>query len=341
MRLPLLIGAGLMLVGASTALAAPPSTATKTSTMRGIVVAKDTSQQALVVSTQAGTVRMIKAPAAFARTAVGRHVNVRYRLATGGLAVAVGVQRGGEARHALVRGTLIRVRRGHAVVSAGGSALTVFLRTPTRQRALSSSGTGPKAGDDVQVGVKILADGSLGATSVTVVNASAQGAPAASEGELVVRGTVTAVSPALVVKTGTGVVVACSIPAGAAPTGVAVGDRVELRCDLIGGQWTLRQAGGEHESDDDDDEHASRDSQALRVQGMLVSLDPLAVKRSTGEVVTCKVPAGTVLTGLVLGQLVELRCRTIDGVPTLERLKVGGSSDDHEDDDDDSAEDDD
>ncbi len=341
MKLPLLIGAGLMLVGAPTALAAPPSTATKTSTMRGIVVAKDKSQQALVVSTQAGTVRMIKAPAAFARTAVGRHVNVRYRLATGGLAVAVGVQRGGEARQALVRGTLIRVRRGHAVVSAGGSALTVSLRTSARQRALSSSGTGPKAGDDVQVGVKILADGSLGATSVTVVSASAQGAPVASEGELVVRGTVTAVSPALVVKTGTGVVVACSIPAGAAPTGVAVGDRVELRCDLIGGQWTLRQAGGEHESDDDDDEHASRDSRDLHVHGMLVSLDPLAVKRSTGEVVTCKVPAGTVLTGLVLGQLVEVRCRTIDGVPTLERLKVGGSADDHEDDDDDSAEEDD
>jgi hypothetical protein len=340
MKLPLLIGAGLMLVGASTALAAPPSTATKTSTMRGIVVAKDKSQQALVVSTQAGMVRVIKAPTAFARTAVGRHVNVRYRPATGGLAVAVGVQRGGEARQALVRGTLIRVRRGHAVVSAGGSALTVSLRTSARQRALSSSGTGPKAGDDVQVGVKILADGSLGATSVTVVSAAAQGAPVASEGELVVRGTVTAVSPALVVKTGTGVVVACSIPAGAPPTGVAVGDRVELSCDLIGGQWTLRQAGGEHESDDDDD-HASRDSRDLRVHGMLVSLDPLAVKRSSGEVVTCKVPAGTVLTGLVLGQPVELRCRTIDGVPTLERLKVGGSADDHEDDDDDSAEEDD
>jgi len=325
MKRVLLVGAAVALFVAPTALGAGPASTAKT--MRGIVVAKDKAHQGLVVASPAGAVRTISAPRAFAKTDVGRRVVVRYRVSGGGLPVAVGVDRGGEAGKALVRGTIIRLRKGHAVLSAGGSALSVSLKLPKRQRQLSASAAGPQAGDEVEIEVEIDDDGSLDATGVTVTSAGAPSAQSASEGELEVRGTVTAFSPAVVVKTGTGVVVTCVIPAGTVPTGIAVGDLVELKCDLIGGQWTLRKAHGE-----DDDEQGHDDSHGSEVKGMLTSLDPLTVKRGSGELVTCRVPTGVSLAGLVVGQVVELKCRTIDGVLTLERLKVEGSGDDHEDD---------
>jgi hypothetical protein len=410
MKRVLLLGAAVALFVAPTALGAGPASTAKT--MRGIVVAKDKAHHGLVVASSAGAVRTISAPLAFAKTNVGRRVVVRYRVSGGGLPVAVGVDRGGEAGKALVRGTIIRLRKGHAVLSAGGSALSVSLKTPKRQRQLSSSGAGPQAGDEVEIEVEIDDDGSLDATGVTVTSAGAPSAQFASEGELEVRGTVTALSPAVVVKTGTGVVVTCVIPAGTVPTGIAVGDLVELKCDLIGGQWTLRKAHGEDDDEQgQDDSHGSKvkvrgtlnsldpltvtlgagtpvvcvvpvgvslagfvvgdsvkmecmrsgdtltlhelekkhgtgDHAAggeLEVKGMLTSLDPLTVKRGSGELVTCRVPTGVSLAGLVVGQVVELKCRTIDGVPTLERLKVEGPGDDHEDDgsNDDSGENDD
>lgn len=325
----LAIAATALLIAPS-ALGATPATGAKT--LRGTVVGKDRSHQALVVASKAGAVRMIKAPGAFRKTDVGRCVVVRYRLSSGGLAVALGVRRGGEAGTAVVRGTVIRVQRGQALLSAGGSALRVSLAAAKRQRVLSSAGAGPKPGDEIQAEVEIDDDGSLDATGVDVMSAGAAGAQSAAEGELEVRGTVTEVGAAVVVKTGTGVVVSCVVPAGVTP-GVAVGDLVEVKCDLIAGQWTLRKAHGEDENDDEaeQEDHGSGSSE-LEVTGMLESLEPLTVTSASGQDVTCAVPAGTTLTGLTPGQLVELKCRTINGVPTLERLKVEGSGDDHEDD---------
>ncbi|MGZ8688439.1 MAG: hypothetical protein ACXWZP_08420, partial [Gaiellaceae bacterium] len=315
MKRLLLTCAALALLAAPTALGATPATGAKT--MHGTVVAKDRAHHGLVVASPAGVVRTIKAPGAFAKTDVGRRVVVRYRLAGGALPVALGVTRGRDAGSALVRGTVMRLGRGHAVLSAGGSALSVSLATAKRQRVLSSSGSGPELGDKVKVEVEIDDDGSLEATGVTVTSTGAPSTQSASEGELEVRGTVTAVTPAVIVKTGTSVVVTCIVPAGATPTGIAVGDLVEVKCDLIGGQWTLRKAHGE-DDEEHDEEHSGHSSHGSKVKvlGTLTSLDPanLTVKRGSGELVTCDVPAGVSLTGLTAGQLVEMKCRTINGV---------------------------
>lgn len=284
MKRVLLTCAAVVLLAAPTAFGATPATGAKT--MRGTVVAKDRAHRGLVVTSPSGAVRTIKAPRAFAKTDVGRRVVVRYRLAAAGLPVALGVTRGGDASRALVRGTVIRVGRGNTVLSAGGSALSVSFATPKQQRALNSSGSGPQPGDEVKVEVEIDDDGSLDATAVVVTSAGAPSAQSASEGELEVRGTVTAVTPAVVLKTGTGVLVTCLIPAGTTLTGIAVGDLVELKCDLIGGQWTLRKAHGEDEGEGDGDgEHggdASHDAK-VNVRGTLTSLDPLTVEGSDDD----------------------------------------------------------
>jgi hypothetical protein len=336
MKRAFLTVAATALLVAPSALGATPATGVKT--IAGTVVGKDRSHHALVVASKAGAVRMIEAPGAFQKTDVGRRVVVRYRLSAAGLPVSLGVRRGSEAGTATVRGTVIRVHRGQVLLSAGGSALRVSLATVKRQRVLSSVGAGPKPGDAVEIEVDIDDDGSLDATGVSVTSAGAAGAQSTSEGELEVRGTVLAVSPDVVVKTGTGVVVTCVVPAGSTPAGIAVGDLVELKCDLIGGKWMLRKAHGEDEDEGTQEEHHSSSSE-LEVRGTLTSLDPLTVTSASGEAVTCAIPAGVTLTGFVQGQLVELKCRTIDGVPTLERLKIEGSGDDHGDDGPDSSED--
>jgi hypothetical protein len=225
-------------------------------TIRGTVVAKDKADAASSWRRRAASSRSRRGTGAFAKADVGA-VSFRYRLAAG-LRVALNVTRGSEARKALVRGTVIRVGRGQAVLSAGGSALSVSLATPKRQRLLSSSGSGPEPGDHVKIEVEIDDDGSLDAAGVTITSVGSAAAQSAAEGALEVRGIVTALTPGLVVKTGTGVVVTCVVPAGATLTGVAVGDLVEMKCDLIAGQWTLRKVHGEDEGDDehgDDDEH--------------------------------------------------------------------------------------
>lgn len=411
MQRVLLALAALSLLVAPTAFGAGPAAGAQAMTMHGTVVAKDRAHRGLVVAAPAGAAITVKAPLAYAKTDVGRRVVVRYRPDAGGLPVALGVTRGREAAKALVRGTIIRVRTGRAVISTGGSALTVSLMAPKRQRVLSSSESGPKAGDEVKVVLEIDDDGSLEATAVTVTGAGVPSAQFASEGELEVRGTVTAVTPSVVVKTGTGVVVTCVIPAGTTLSGIALGDLVELECHLIGGQWTLRKAHGEDERDGehgDDDHHGSKvkvrgtltsldpltvtpgagaavtcaiptgvspagfavgdmvkmkcrrdgdtltlrklekklgagdhaDEDELEVKGTISSLDPLTVKRGSGQSVACRIPTGVSLAGLSVGQFVEMKCRTTEGVLTLQRLKAESAGDDHQGNDDEEHDDD-
>lgn len=329
MKRVLLTGAALVLLVAPTALGATPASGAKT--MRGTVVAKDRAHRGLVVAAPSGAVMTVAAPRVFAKTDVGRRVVIRYRLAAGGLRVALGVTRGSEARKALVRGTVVRLGRGHAVLSAGGSALSVSLATPKRHRLLSSSGSGPEPGDRVEVEVEIDDDGSLDATGVTVTSVGSPGTQSAAEGALEVRGIVTALTPGVVVKTGTGVVVTCVVPAATTLTGVAVGDLVEMKCDLVAGQWTLRKAHGEDEDDDeqgDDDSHGGK----VKVRGTLTSLGPLTVTPNAGAAVVCVLPAGVSLAGFAVGDIVAMECKRSGDTLTLHELeRASGAGDDDDD----------
>ena len=69
--------------------------------------------------------------------------------------------------------------------------------------------------------------------------------------ELEVKGTLTSLSPLTV--TAAGQAFKCAVPTGHSLTGFAVGDFVEMTCDLVGGSWILREL--EHEDDEDDEEN--------------------------------------------------------------------------------------
>ncbi len=72
----------------------------------------------------------------------------------------------------------------------------------------------------------------------------------ADDDELEVKGTLTKLSPLTVTAAGRAFI--CAVPTGVSLTGFAVGDFVEMTCDLIGGSWMLREL--EHEDDEDEDD---------------------------------------------------------------------------------------
>lgn len=256
----------LLLLGGLAAAALVPTAAaapTGIHTLHGTVVGKDRAHHALVVALPGGKVQTVVAPAAFGRTHLGRRVVIRYTGLTGRLPVAARVSLRGQADHAVVRGTIVRLVKRQAVINAGGSVLRVTLRGPKRQRTLASAGSGPRVGDTVKVEVEIDDDGSLDASAI-VVTAAGHGV---SAGRMEVRGKVTALEPStstvpgLITLDVTGLPVSCAISPGA-NLDVQVGDMIELECDAIGNPavWTARAGHGEDEHADADDDGEQSDS---------------------------------------------------------------------------------
>lgn len=326
------LGAAVLVPAAGASQSATPS-------LRGTVVAKDVSHRGLVVALRGGAVRTVVAPRAFAKTAIGRRVTITYRPVAGKLPLALSVHTRGTAAHALVRGTVVRLLGPRAILSAGGSALTVTMKAPKHKRALASAKSGPQVGDVVTAEVDIDDDGSLDATSIVAAPAST--APGASEGELEVRGKVTALSP-LTVVTGSNVAVGCAVPAGVTLT-VQVGDMIELKCDLIGGVWTVHvargeddQQGGDDEGDNNNqgggsDEHGTPApggiAAGIEVRGTLTSVDPLTVTPTGGAPVTCTVPAGVSLAAFTAGSQVKMECRRSGDTLVLTELRAQNGGD--------------
>ncbi len=317
----LLLGALAVVVLVPTATAAPAATGT----LRGTVVAKDRAHRALVVARPGGTVQMLAAPTAFSRTRVGRTVAIRYSSVAGKLPVALTVALEGKAHRALVQGTIVRLAKRRAVINAGGSLLDVTLKAPKRQRALASVLDAPRAGDTVKVEVEIGDDGSLDAGTLPVATDPAA-SRVGSAGEMEVRGKVTVLSP-LTVEAGTPPVsISCVVPPGVTP-GVALGAMIELKCDLIGGAWTVRVAHGEHGRSGSGDDHSSE----VTVRGVLsFSLDGLnaiVTPSAPGLPVTCAIPSrvlAKVTAQFTAGDIVKMECVTVGDTPTLKEIEKRG-----------------
>lgn len=329
MKRLLLLGALAAAVLVPVASAAPAAT----HTLRGTVVAKDRAHHALVVALPGGKVQTFVAPAAFGRADIGRRVVVRYAGLAGRLPVALGVSLKGHARRAVVQGTIVRLVKRNAVINAGGTTLRVRLTATSAKRVLASvnADSPPKVGDTVKVEVEIDDDGSLGGSAAVI--GTPAGPQAGSEGELEVRGKVTALSP-LTVLTGNNVTVSCVVPAGTTPS-VQLADMIELKCDLIGGAWTVRAAHGEDEHSDSGDDHSSK----VEARGTITALGAavgtsLATVSVTpaqgGNPVTCTIPNGISLAQFAVGDVVKLECVTIGTTLTLKEIeKTSANSGEH------------
>jgi hypothetical protein len=306
---------------ASAAAAAPPAP----HTLQGVVVGKDFAHHALVVARPNGIVQMAIAPNALGTTPLGRRVVIRYHASRSGLPLATSVAGRGLAHRAVVRGTIVRLAGRAAVVNAGGSLLAVTL--PAARRALSAVAASPGVGDRVEVEVEIE-HGTLDATHV--VEAPVQSSQSAG-GELEVRGAVSAFVPAAASAAGSititslGSPVTCAVPAGTT-LAVAVGDLVEVECELVGnpGVWTVRVAKAEDEpragttdSIGHVDEVEARGTIAAPFTPTSTSV---TVTPTAGDPVTCAIVAGA-LSAFAAGDTVKIECKTVGAVLTLREIE--------------------
>jgi hypothetical protein len=104
-------------------------------------------------------------------------------------------------------------------------------------------------------GSRVLARGvSIVSARPLSSDSSAQTAANADDDELEIKGELTSLAPVTVASSTE--TASCTAPGGMSLSGFAVGDLVEMKCDLVGGTWVVRKL--EHEDDDarggDDDD---------------------------------------------------------------------------------------
>jgi hypothetical protein len=305
----------LMLVSALAAVLALPATA---SAFSGVAVAKDAARHSVVVASKGGVVRTVRAPGKLGSIRLGHRVTYSARRLSDGTFRATGIRSTGVVRRAVLRAVVVRnqQRLGRVLLSAGGTVLSVR----SRARGFASS-RGPRAGDRVEVRVRISAGG-LSATSMTTVGHS---------GTVELEGIfLSATSDTLRLAVEHRGEVFVAIPAGFQLPQLQPGDEIEAIVTVdAAGAFTLVSVQSDDENDDDH-EGIGEDHGRIEVKGAITQLGDgtIQVQSHGASPVTCAVPPGTDLSGFKVTDRVEMRCATVAGTLTLTRLK-------HEDDNDD------
>jgi hypothetical protein len=305
----------LFLVAATAAVLALPATG---SAFSGVAVAKDHARHSVVVAAKGGVVRTVRAPGRLGSIRLGHRVVYSARRLSDGTFRATAIHATGLARRAVLRGILVRnqPRLHRVLITAGGTVLAV--RAPARGFA---SNRGPRAGDRVEVRVRIR-DNRLIATSITTVGHS---------GTLELEGiflSATAGTLRLAVELRGEVFVA--IPAGFQLPQLRPGDEIELIVSVdAAGAFALVSVQRD-DDEDDDDEGIEDDNGRVRVRGALTQLGggTVTVQAHGASPVTCAVPNGVDLSGFKLHDRVEMRCARVDGTLTLTRLRERDDDDD-------------
>lgn len=315
----------LLLLAAVSAVLSLPATA---SAFRGVAVAKDAARHSVIVASKGGLVRTVRAPGRAGSVRLGHRLVFSARRLSDGTFRASSLRASGNARHAVIRGVVVRnQRRLHRLlISAGGSVFAV--RAPARGFA---SNRGPRTGDRVEVRVTISEKG-LAAGSLEEI-----GHTDGLELEGIFLGIADGKLRLAVAHRGE---VFVTIPDGFQLPTLNPGDEIELVVSAdSAGAFTLVSVQTDDEGDDDGEGHHG-DNGKVEVKGAITDLavDSITVQPGHASPVTCAVPAGTDLSGFKVTDQVEMKCALVDGKLTLTRLK---SEDDEDDDGNDGGDDDD
>jgi hypothetical protein len=307
----------LFLAAASVVLSLPATAAA----FRGVAVAKDAVRHSVVVASKGGLVRTVRAPGRAGSVRLGHRLVFSARRLPDGTFRATSLRARGNARHAVIRGVVVRnqKRLHRLLISAGGTVFAV--RAPARG---FSSNRGPRSGDRVEVRVTISGN-SLVANSLDEIGHTND-----VELEGIFLGIADGKLRLAVAHRGE---VFVTIPAGFQLPTLNPGDEIELEVSVdTAGAFTLVSVQGDEEDGDnnDDDHHHGK----VEVKGEITTLETgsITVTPNHGSPVTCMVPAGTDLSGFGLHDQVEMKCALVGTQLTLSRLK---SEDDDDDDDDD------
>jgi hypothetical protein len=164
-----------------------------------------------------------------------------------------------------IRGTVTAQSPSAHLVAVKASRQLFSLRVPGKLAAIRAGQRVELRGSTLRAssgGSRVLATGVTVASSRPLSTASPS-SPASDDDteddEREITGKLMSLSPATV--TSGAATVSCAVPAGMTLSGLAVGDLVEMTCDLVGGSWVVRKIELEDDDDsgvqagDDDDDH--------------------------------------------------------------------------------------
>jgi hypothetical protein len=312
----------LFLVAAAVVLSLPATAAA----FRGVAVAKDPARHAVVVASGNGAVRTVRAPGRAGSVHLGHQLVYSAKRLSDGTFRVTSLRVRGRAARALVRGVVVRnqAKLHRLLISAGGSVFAV--RSPARH--FSSTKSGARPGDRVEVRVRIAHNGLVARTVVVV------GHDRGLELEGIFLGTTSDGKLRLAVVHRGEVFVA--VPEGFRLPQLRPGDEIELVVTVdAAGAFTLVSIQVDDE-DDDDNEGIDEDRGKVEVKGAITDLSAssITVRSNHASPVTCFVPDGVNLSAFKVGDQVEMRCALVGDKLTLTRLKREDDEDDDDDDDD-------
>ncbi len=296
----------LLFAAAASAVLALPATAAACS---GVVVAKDQARHALVIASRGGVVRTVRAPGQVRAARAGERLVFSARRLSDGTFKAGSFRPAGRARHAVLRGTVVRHRASRILLSTGGSVIGV--RGVNRHH---------RAGDRVQVRVRIGRNG-LTATSFKDLGHA---------NSLELEGIFLDVKGGqlrLAVEHRGEVFV--TVPPGFQLPPLRPGDEIELdvSVDATTGAFTLLSIRT--------DEEEEGEQGKVEVRGTITNMSDTSITVSPGREghdaaddadgngtpVTCAVTDKSLLAGFRMNDKVEMRCAMVKGTLTLVRLK--------------------
>jgi hypothetical protein len=285
--------------------------AAQAGTFNGVVIAKSAKRHAVVIASKNGTVRTVRAPKSFRKLGLGAVVKIRAGALPDGTFAATATRQVRTASKARVRAVVVKRAAKRLYVSAGHSVFALSLRKG--------------AGGKLRPGDRIATTATVGKAKLFCEEIEAVGHTDELELEGIYLSTDGGVLSIAVLHRG---LVKVAVPDGLDVPEFAPGDQVWLLVTVEpDGSFTLVSADNE-EADDgeyyDDGDGVDMDDNYFSVTGVLSALSATSVAVEVErhpEPVHCSVPAKVSLDGFAVGQLVEMKCRLVDGRFVLYALR--------------------
>jgi hypothetical protein len=248
---------------------------------------------------------------ATAQAKLGDRISVQGSRLPDGTIRAVRLHVVSHTRRAMIRGVVVRQLPRSTLVATGRSVIAIHHAAGRRVAS---------AGDDGGLPVGSVADFRVRIDDDDVLQEVAT-VPVGQTANVMIEGTIVTVSPLVVSLEGLPITI--TVPAGMTlPTTLAIGQRIELTVTPAAGNvFTLV-------SIDEENANPAAAGQEVEVKGSVVdSTTTQIMVNSGGTIFTFAAPVGTTLPILPNGTFVEARGVTVNGVLTLERLKVEDNHD--------------
>ena len=300
MRVKILAPLALLL-----ALAVPAQA--RAAEFHGTVIAKQPQRGTLVLAGRDGIGLTVHART---RAVLGSRVSLRGSRLRDGTIRASRLAVLSRTRHALIRGVVVRQLARSTIVATGRSAITIHHRA-ARRPASSSDHGGLRPGTIADFRVHID-DDDLFENHVIVVGQA---------GDVEIEGAVVSVSPLVVSVEGLPITI--TVPATVTlPAGLAAGQRIELIVHVTAPNvFTLVAI--------EEVENANEILEEVEVEGFVTASSTTQITvNSPGAAFTFTAPPGVTLPILRIGTFVEVRGAKVNGVLTVERLRVEDDDDD-------------